>query len=215
MIYTLRVALPLAALSLGLPAVASAQDAADWTIGPIIKGKNYSEGMPLSPDAEPRGWSFAFPYPHVGAGHVHYLTRATDGLPQDGSITLRYRIDAPRGTRFTARDKPGEAPTVSLYFQRAGDIWKMRGNYNAYRWYAPQQALLPVTPGTHNVTVSLDDGSWIGVDGRTSGSDPEGFAAAKAGAWQVGFTFGSPSARGHGVFSDGPARFTLLDFRVN
>ena len=44
--------------------------------------------------------------------------------------------------------------------------------------------------------------------------DPRDFRAALAGAERVGFVFGSESGRGHGVYATGPARFTLLDFRV-
>ena len=50
---------------------AAAQNAASWEIGPIIRGKNYSQGMPLRPQPTRSGWSFNFPVGSREAGHVH------------------------------------------------------------------------------------------------------------------------------------------------
>ena len=44
--------------------------AANWEIGPIINGKNYSVGMPASPTQTSEGWAFDFP---LSPGSVHYL----------------------------------------------------------------------------------------------------------------------------------------------
>jgi hypothetical protein len=42
---------------------------------------------------------------------------------------MRYRVDAPGGVRRTAKS-PGQAGTVSLYFQRRGDNWTPNDNMN-------------------------------------------------------------------------------------
>ena len=64
------------------------------------------------------------------------------------------------------------------------------------------------------MSVSLDDPRWISVFGKPAATSPEGYAAAMAQTARVGLVFGSAEARGHGVYATGPARFTLLDFRV-
>ena len=45
-----------------------------WSIGPVIRGRNYSVGMPRNLEPGPDGPSFQFPYPTRDAGHVHAVT---------------------------------------------------------------------------------------------------------------------------------------------
>lgn len=187
-------------------------EAADWDIGPVIKGRNYSVGMPPTLTERRGEPSFDFPHPSADAGHVHYVTTPVDGLAGARRMTLRYRIDAAPGTRFIAQENPAERATLSLYFQRAGDRWTRRTS--TYRWYAPHARLVPLAPGVHTVSIRLDE-RWIAVMGEDAQSHPEAFEMAKAEAARVGFVFGSASARGHGVFATGPARFTVLDFRID
>ncbi|WP_133365877.1 hypothetical protein [Qipengyuania sediminis] len=202
------IAAALAALATPAPA---APPAGAWEIGPIIRGRNYSVNMPLVPEPSRAGPSFAFPGPAAANGHVHYVTTATRPLEGARRIVLTYRIDAAPGTRFVPQESPGETATLSLYFQRAGDGWTKR--QPDWRWYAPASRLAVLRPGTHTVSIALTE-DWVAMTGSGAHANPDGFAEALAETARVGFTFGSPSARGHGVYATGPARFTILDFRV-
>lgn len=180
-----------------------------WEIGPIIKGRNYSVGIGGTLRSSVQGPTFDFP--SEGAGHIHYTTLRTGSLAGARTITLRYRVDAGPGAQFIAQES-GAPGTVGIAFQRAGDTWSGRGRFSEFRWYSPTVADLK--PGSNTLTVRLDDPRWVSVDGRPAGGSPEGFAAAIDQADNVSLTFGSSAARGHGVFATGPAKFTILDFRV-
>lgn len=185
--------------------------AAAWEIGPTIRGRNYSVNMPAHPEQSRDGASFAIPGPAAGNGHVHYLTKATAPLQGARRIVLRYRIDAPPGTRFIPQESPQLPATLSLYFQRAGDRWGMR--QADWRWYAPHNRVVPLAPGTHTVSIALSE-DWINVSGQGARTRPEAFDAALDDTARIGFVLGSASARGHGVYATRPARFTILAFRV-
>lgn len=182
-----------------------------WEIGPIIRGKNYSRGMPLRPEATRAGASFAIPGPTADDGHVHYVTLRTEPLAGASRIVLKYRIDAAPDTRFVPQESPHLPATLSLYFQRAGDGWTMR--QPDWRWYAPANRTMPLRPGTHTVSIGLDE-NWIAMNGTGAHANSRGLRAALENTARVGFVFGSDSARGHGVFATQAARFTILDFRV-
>lgn len=191
-------------------ALAGGPSAQEWSIGPIIKGRNYSVGMPLTMFETRAGPAFDFPYPTAAQGHVHYVTTPARSLDGASRITVRYRIDARPGTRFYQQENPSAPGMLSLYFQRVGDRWTTRTPH--YRWYAPSN--LPLSPGTHTVSISLDQ-SWTSMMGRSSHDLPRDFEMALRDADRIGFTFGGNHGLGHGVFATGPARFTLLDFRVD
>jgi hypothetical protein len=195
------------------PLHAATPAAEAWEIGPIIRSKNYSVGMPLIPTASGRGWHFDFPYPSVDAGHVHYLTFNHGPLTGKRKIVMRYRIDAPRGVRFVPREHPDLPATLSFFFQRRGDSWSGKGRYEAYRWYSPEHSLVSLRPGEHELVVDLQD-SWISVWGHAAPTNPYAFRDAIDGAERVGFVLGSRQGRGHGVYATGPARFTVLSFEV-
>jgi hypothetical protein len=192
-------------------AALAAESAGAWEIGPIIRGRNHSVGMPLHPDAAGRGWAFECPGP---GGSVHYVSVDPGPLAGASHITVRYRVDAARGARFVPQERPAEPGTVSLYFQRAGDSWKGR-THEYFRWYAPPATVQDLSPGVHQMTVSLRDPAWVSVFGKAAATNPRGFAEAMAGASRVGLVFGSAGARGHGVYATAPARFTLIDFRIS
>ena len=200
-----------AILAVGLPVSAAGPPAEAWEIGPIIRGKNYSRGMPLRPTESRAGASFAIPGPTAADGHVHYVTMRTGPLEGARRIVLRYRIDAAPGTRFVPQESPQLPATLSLYFQRAGDGWTMR--QPDWRWYAPTARTMPLAPGTHTVSIGLDE-DWIAMTGPGARANPGGFRAALAQTARVGFVFGSEGGRGHGVYATAPARFTILDFRI-
>jgi len=193
---------------------AAAQNAASWEIGPIIRGKNYSQGMPLRPQPTRTGWSFDFPVGSREAGHVHYVTFRPGPVAPRSRIVVRYRVDARAGTRFVPQESPELRGTVSLYFQRRGDNWSAKGRYEYFRWYAPGATVREIAPGEHEISVRLDDPDWISVQARTAGSNPAALQAALADIDRIGLVFGSTAARGHGVYATAPARFTLLSFRI-
>lgn len=192
-------------------AFAAGPPAGAWEIGPIIRGKNYSYRMPLHPEATRAGPSFEIPGPTAAQGHVHYLTVPTRPLAGARRISLTYRIDAAPGTRFVPQESPHRPALLSLYFQRAGDGWTTR--QPDWRWYAPANRTMPLRPGTHTVRIGLDE-NWVAMTGPGAQANPRGFAAALAETARVGFVFGSEGGRGHGVYATGPARFTILDFRM-
>lgn len=211
---TLSAALIAATAALVPVAISAMPPASAWEIGPVARGRNYSVGMPAQPSPGPRG-SLVFEFPLAGAGQVDALTTAVGPLAGARQITLRYRIDAARGTRFVADETPAETATVSLYFQRAGDSWSGKGRYQAYRWYAPARAVIPLTPGEHAVTVRFDE-VWTNVGGQPN-SAPEqrdAYAAALGDTARIALAFGSDARRSHGVYATGPARFTLLDLDI-
>ena len=210
-----RVIAALTALTLLAGAApAAAQNAANWEIGPIIRGKNYSQGMPLRPQPTRTGWSFDFPVGSREAGHVHYVTFRPGPVAPRSRIVVRYRVDARAGTRFVPQESPELRGTVSLYFQRRGDNWSAKGRYEYFRWYAPGATVREIAPGEHEISVRLDDPDWISVQARTAGSNPAALQAALADIDRIGLVFGSTAARGHGVYATAPARFTLLSFRI-
>ena len=183
-----------------------------WEIGPIYKGRSLSPGMPRAMSGTRDGAAFEFPT--TPRSHVHYVTQPTGSLAGAKSITLRYRIDAAPGTRFVAQAHPDKTPGVTLYFQRRGDNWSAKGAFESYRWYSDISQMAPLRPGTHRVTIRLDD-DWKAVGRSTNSTNPRAFEDALADAGRVGFVFGSAGGRGHGVYATGPARFTLLEFKVD
>ena len=201
-----------AALAVGMVSTVAAQnDRSVWFIGPIIRGENYSFRMPATMRPSPAGSTFDFPYPTAADGHVHYVTTPTRSLANASRITIRYRIDAAPGTRFVAEEHPNETATLSLYFQRAGDRWTMRTPH--HRWYSPSKKVVPLSAGTHTISIALDE-EWIAMAGGSRKTLLADFDRALAQASSVGFVLGSASGRGHGVYATGPARFTLLDFEI-
>ena len=201
-----------ATLALGATVMAAAAPpASEWEIGPIIRGKNYSVNMPLTPKPERGGWSFDFPVGSKAAGHVHYVTFRPGSLEGKSRITVRYRVDAKAGTRFVPQETPDRAGTVSLYIQRRGDNWTAKGRYQYYRWYAPAASVRQLAPGVGEISVALDDPQWEPVVGRSSAG---AMREALADIDRIGLVFGSSSARGHGVYATAPARFVMTAFRI-
>lgn len=196
------------------PIQAVAMPPADaWEIGPVIKGKSYSIGMPRTPAQNGRG-DISFEFPTRGRGEVDAMTTGIRSLAGARTISMRYRIEAASGVRFAPSETPNDTATISLYFQRRGDNWSAKGRYASYRWYAPSNTVMPITPGEHTITVQMDD-SWTNVYGQSNSTDADGFAAAMEEASRIGIAFGSAGLRSHGVYSTGKARFVLLDLDIS
>ncbi|MGX7952888.1 hypothetical protein ACWPM1_10015 [Tsuneonella sp. HG249] len=201
------------AAALATPVIAM-PPADSWEIGPWVRGRNYSVGMPATPSAAPGG-GVSFVFPLQGRGQIDAMTTATAPIAGARRITLRYRVEVARGTRFIAHETPGEAATVSLYLQRSGDNWSGKGRFQSYRWYTPVHAVMPLSPGEHTITVSLDE-VWTNVYSQpnSNAEQREPFAATLQNTATIGLAFGSVSRRSHGVYATGPARFTLLDLDI-
>lgn len=208
-LYSLLAASALATVA--APVTLSAMPPASaWEIGPNIRGRNYSVGMPAAPSpAQSGGLAFDFPQ----QGEIDALTTSVGPLAGAREITMRYRIDAASGTRLVSAETPNQTATVSLYIQRAGDNWSAKGRYASYRWYVPGHAVIPLKPGTHTLTVRFEE-TWTNVYGRPNAEDVAGYAAAMENTARLGIAFGTASARSHGVYATGPARFTLLGLDI-
>ena len=196
------------------PGRVEAPAAAAWEIGPIIRGRNYSVGMPLHPARADEGWTIHFPYPSAQAGQVHYVTFRPGPLRDRTRIVVHYRIDAAPGARFVSVEMPERPATISLYLQRRGDNWTARGRFDRYRWYAPAQSVAVLTPGEHEMIVDLGDPAWRSVMGTAASADPRGFAEALADTDRIGIVLGNIKRRGHGVYATGPSRLTITGFEI-
>ncbi|ALJ11249.1 hypothetical protein [Sphingopyxis macrogoltabida] len=202
------------AATLTTAACAASPPARHWEIGPVIRGKNYSQGMPRNPEPAHNGWSFDFPAPDAAAGHVHYVTFRPGPIAGKSRIVVRYRVDAAPDTRFVPQETPDVPATVSVYFQRRGDNWNGQGSFQYYRWYAPSATVRRIAPGEQEVSIRFDDPNWTSVNGRKPASAPGAIDDALADIDRIGLVFGSSGRRGHGVFATAPARFTLLSFQI-
>src|SRR5687767_14808745 len=68
---------------------ASNVNAAEWVIGPVIRGRNHSEGVPLHPTPR-RGGGWQIDLPQRPSG-VHYVTFPHGSLADKSRIVMRYR----------------------------------------------------------------------------------------------------------------------------
>ena len=209
-------ALTLAALGGAAPAPAAAAslqtaEPGEWTIGPIVRGRNYSRGMPLHPTPR-RGGGFVIDLPEA-PGSVHYVTFRHGSLAGKRRIVMRYRIEAAPGVRIVPRTNPAQASMITPFFQRSGDNWTARGPYEAYRWYATFATQSQLRPGTFEMVAPLN-GNWTAVETSSARTNPGGFRDALANADQVGFVLGGGDGYGHGVYATGPARLIVTEFRV-
>ncbi|HEY0044640.1 MAG TPA: hypothetical protein VGB62_08835 [Allosphingosinicella sp.] len=182
-----------------------------WVIGPIIRGRNYSEGVPLHPTPRRDGsWHIDLPR---APGSVHYVTFPHGSLAGKRRIRMRYRVELERSARIAPITEPNALSMITLYFQRRGDSWSGKRQYETYRWYATFATQSPIVAGTHEIVAPLD-GLWTAVQTSSARSAPSAFRAALAEADQVGFVLGGGDGYGHGVFATGRARLIVTDFKV-
>ena len=216
MLFRAAAALALMLTPFGADSQASARTtygpaAGEWVIGPIIRGRNYSEGVPLHPSPR-RGGGWQIDLPQRPSG-VHYVTFPHGSLAGKSRIVMRYRIEAAPGARIVPATAPGAPSILTLYFQRAGDNWSGRGRFEAYRWYATFSSHSPLQPGEREIVAPLN-GNWTAVQTSSARSNPAAFRDAVAEADQVGFVLGGGDGYGHGVYATGPARLIVTEFRV-
>jgi hypothetical protein len=212
-LFLLPLALPAACgdASAGAAAAAVPPDPSAWAIGPIVRGRNYSQGVPLHPT--PRrggGWHIDIPR---APGSVHYVTFRHGPLAGKRRLVMRFRVEAAPGVRLLAASDGRSPAMITLYFQRSGDDWSGRGRFEAYRWYATFATRTPVVPGSYEMAAPLD-GPWTAVETSRARTSPAAFRAAVAEADRVGFVLGGGDGFGHGVFATGPAWLIVTAFRV-
>ena len=184
-------------------------DPARWQIGPIIRGKNYSPGMPSQPTVEGSGWSFTFP----AQDGVHYVTTPLSGsLVDRREVKVRFSIVGRGRLVPTQGDPPAR---IRLFLQRRGDNWSGAGEYEFYRWWSVSNVVL--VAGEHQLAAPLVPDQWFSVFGKP-GDHPGAagqFGAAIANLHAVGQTFGGMFA-GHGVYAiESSSRFTLKSFDIH
>ena len=91
---------------------AAPAQASSWEIGPIIRGRNYSEGMPPHPaQRDDGGWHIDLPRP---PGSVHYVTFRHGPLAGKRRIVMRYRIEAAPGVRIAPPSAPDSYGILTL-----------------------------------------------------------------------------------------------------
>lgn len=175
-----------------------------WVIGPVgPDGTNASAGMSLHPSSED-GWSFQIPQ---SPNHVNYIDTA-HGIAGKSRITMTFEIVADPSVKFLPKpEQYAQASTtakIRLYFQKANDNWAQLDG----RWWSQSMDL---SIGTHTLSADLVSDQWTNINGQ---HDAALFSGALAASARLGFTFGGDFA-GHGMFSSGPAKFILRDFKVN
>jgi len=186
-------------------------DPREWTVGPIVRGRNYSEGV--APHPAPRrggGWQVEIPR---APGSIHYVTFPHGSLQGKRRIVMRYRVEAAPGVRIVPATPPHGPSMITLYFQRGGDSWSGKRQFETYRWYATFATQSPVTAGERVIVAPLN-GNWTAVQRSSARGQRVAFEEAVAHADQVGFVLGGGSGFGHGVYATGPARLVVTDFRV-
>lgn len=186
-------------------------DVNQWVIGPIIRGRNYSVGMPLHPTPR-RDGGMHIDLPRA-PGSVHYVTFGHGSLRGKRRIVMRYRVQMDPGVQIVPTKFPTFPSIITLYFQRAGDNWMARRSFEAYRWYATFASHSPIKAGEYEIVAPLN-GLWTAVEKSTARNNPAAFHAAVAEADQVGFVLGGGDGYGHGVSATGRARLIVTSFRV-
>ena len=169
-----------------------------WYAGPWLGTVNYSPGITLQPLA---GGVVQFDIPTL-PGQVDALVKPVNVLPQ--SMSVAYQLSAP----VYYSTQPGGPPIISVAFQRRGDNWSGKNQYEYYRWYAVTKAEL--APGSNIFSVDFTSLDWFDVWGQPASAHQAEFNAARADPQAVMITFGCDpcGGRSHGVY--GPAHFNLL-----
>lgn len=168
-----------------------------WTFGPVVRGENYTKGMPAGPTPLANGWTFNFPGP---AGQVDAVVNHAPG-PMTGArgLAMEYVVT---GSGFVAADEVGVPGRVGLCLQRRGDDWSGKGVYQQYRLYGVNRPLLVAGKGSVVATQFTD------VAGQPVSAAV--LAAVLADLDNVAVVFGGSFAS-HGVYATQPSSFTLLE----
>lgn len=189
-----------------------ALDASRWSAGPIINGTNFSLGTMIT--REPNGFAVNIPYPTQDAGTSNYITLDYGSLAGATAMVLEFRVEAPEGTVFHPRNRPGFPPLVTLYFQREGDDWSAGPLTESYRWWASPKSVLGLVPGRTYLVRHRFDERWTAVLHSSSNENPSAFRDAMERASKIGFTLGGGDGAGHGFYATAPAKLVVTNFRI-
>jgi hypothetical protein len=148
------------------------------------------------------------PQPNEQAGSAHYFTLHADSLAVKTLARMSFRVEAEPGVKILPREYPGNAATLSLYFQRRDINWSAE----THRWWA-SFATVKLEPGEYTVEARFDQ-NWTAVLSSSREKNPEAFADALANAGRIGFTIGGGDGLGHGIYATGPARLVVTGFAV-
>jgi hypothetical protein len=176
-----------------------------WQLGPIIDGKNYSEGVP-APVATTEGLAFTVPQLPYS---IHYVTMAYGSLAGTTLIRMQGRIEADPDVQLLGANCPPGPTALTLYFQEKNDDWNTDGK----RWWATFATTEAGLAESFEIVAPLD-GPWTSVEKKTAANDPGDFTEAKQNAARVGFTFRNCTGYGHGAYATGPARIIVTSFAV-
>lgn len=180
--------------------------ARSWEIGPIIQGRNYSLALSGLSHFED-GWGFTI----SPKAEPHYVTFRHGSLRGKTEIRMRFRVDGPGGAIIHGTKCPTGSPSaVTLYFQREGDDWATDGG----RWWATFASAQIDGPMAETEIVAPLNARWTSVSSMTAENNPNEFAAAKAHAERVGFTFANCEGFGHGARATVPVKFVVTRFQV-
>lgn len=189
---------------------------ANWFIGPMVWGENRSVGVARQPTAcDGQGFFFDFPFSDTfpPARHVHSMTLNHGPLAGKTEIVLKGHIAKADGTRMLAKTVDGAPGLVTLFFQRKGDDWTMKGEMEAYRWYATF-ATLQDPNGDFEIRAPLA-ANWTAAGDSTKLNNRAAFDAAVANTQAVGVVFGGGDGFAHGAYTTAGARFIVRSFEVN
>lgn len=179
-----------------------------WQIGPVIGGENYSKGLSSTPTIFPDGWGFEI----SPAAEPHYITKATGSLAGKGQIRMRFRVDGPPSAIIHGAGCAPSSPSgVTLYFQPAHVNWSRDGG----RWWATFATTALRGPMAETEIIAPLDGRWTSVMTMNAADNPDVFAADKANAGRVGFTFANCEGYGHGAVATEPVQFVVTTFEIN
>ncbi len=179
-----------------------------WTIGPIIKGENYSKGLPLNPCTEP-GSGFSFDL--GGEKEPHYITRKIDSLVGKKQLRMSFRVEASASTLVYGAKCPTNSPSaVTLYIQREDDDWQKNG----WRWWHGPSRVAVSGAGVWELIAPLDDPKWSSVQGMTADASPLNWKATITDPYVVGFTMANCEGAGHGARATAPAKVIVERFSV-
>lgn len=170
-----------------------------WYFGPIVHGKNYTEGMPARPTPQGAGWTFTFP----ANGQVDAVVNGNPpSMVGATAITLHYAVT---GDGFLASEESGVPGRVGICIQRRGDDWSGSGKYQQYRLYGQDRPLL--VAGEGQVIAS----TWTDVRGQVA--SPEAVDAVLSDLGSVQVVFGGSFAS-HGVYATQPSTFTMTSIEI-
>lgn len=159
---------------------------------------NWSSGFPKSPPATATGWKIDFP---AGLHHLNYVQWYKAPKLREGmTVVVRLRVT---GGPFTFLENPTQPATATLLIHRKQDNMMSPG----YRYYS--KAMIPMTPGDHELRVPLTIDHWGDV---LAAPTQDGFVQAMKEMESFGIIFGGAGGRGHGVSGTGSVELLSLSF---